>query len=720
MHPRDRTAPIVTSIRLPRAAVPKGTTSGARFGLPRALSLALALLLAHAPLARAQSDSLAADTTSAALAPSAGTDAPAGEAPASADPAPAGHVRPAPVVPPAAAPPEAAKEPAAPAREIVRPADLRHVEEWVDYRAAAHLAALPDEARIFFRRGLMARQAGQPEAAVLDVRGAADLDPSFVEPHLTLAAWTLTKEPSQALLQYATVVDLLRQNFNLQLNLVANATILLLDALFVGLLAAGILVVWLRRRELTHGWQEDLGRFASLRTAKLWAPVLVLLPYLLGFGLTLPTLFFLGWLWPHLRVRERSLFVLLVAMVLATPLLLRTVERMSLPLHEGTGPFYAVPTLENRPYDEHRETQLRAMVVRDPQNPIVQFGLAWTSRRGGHLDAAEQAYRRVLALWPSSGEAWNNLGNVVAMAGRPDEALECYAKSVAADPASAAPHYNASQLYTQRFEYAKATESLSKATAINFELVKTYQSQATTDGLLPLVDEWLPPAVFWQALSSAGAPRDAAGSLPGSRRRHIETRGWPFSVAGLVLAVLGVVLGLRQHRTLPLRTCGNCGAVVCRRCAERRRESALCATCVAVEATAESGEFSRLMLSRHRMAEQRRAHLFRIGLATLIPGYGLLSHRHVFTAIGLLATTRLLLRAWMGTPPPFAIEPRLTMSAAEVPPVLLLAVFALVLAVSVLGYLGLRARERAREAALAASQRGRITQSTRRITPAAA
>lgn len=704
MHPRVRTSRFNLPAPRPQAAVsppPAGASRPVRGSAARrrAPFVAAALLaLAFAGPAHAQADSLAQETPLAQAIPPAQA-IPRARADSLARPDTLAHVT---------------------SGEIARPRDLRHVQEWVDYKTAGHLASLPNEARLFYRRGLMAHQAGQLESAVLDVRGAAELDPSFVEPHLTLASWALVREPSQALLQYATVVDLLRQNFSLQLNLVANAAILLLEALFVGLLGAGGIVVWLRRRELTHAWQEDLARFSTEHGARWWAPALVVLPFLAGFGLTLPTLFFLGFLWPHLRFRERSLFVLLLAFVAAMPLTLRGVERMSLPLHEHTEPFYAVPTIENQAYDPAREAHLARLAAEHDTNPILQFGLAWTARRGGHLDVAERAYRRALELWPDNDRVWNNLGNVVAMAGRTDEALQCYEKAAAANPNSAAPLFNASQLYTQGFEYAKATTLLSKASAINFELVRNYQSQASMDGLLPLVDQWLTPTVFWKALRDAKLPQDMGGSLPISLRRHIEASGWPFSVAAVVLAVLGLVLGLHQQRSLPLRACGNCGTTVCRRCAERRREHALCPACIRIEAQGETGEFSRVMLSRYRFARQRRLHHIRMALATLVPGYGLLAHRRVFTAIGLLATTWLLGRAWLGSPPPFAIEPRLALSAQEVPPVVLLGVFALVLAISVLGYMSLAARERAREAALAAAQRGRITQSTRRVASEAA
>ena len=116
------------------------------------------------------------------------------------------------------------------------PGDLRHVSDWTVFRSRRHLASLPTEARLFYRRGLIAHQSGQLEDAMLNVRGAAELDPAFVEPHLTLASWMLTQEPGQALQQYAIVLELVRQDFNLQIELVANAFLVGYQALFAGLL----------------------------------------------------------------------------------------------------------------------------------------------------------------------------------------------------------------------------------------------------------------------------------------------------------------------------------------------------------------------------------------------------------------------------------------------------------------------------------------------------
>lgn len=606
------------------------------------------------------------------------------------------------------------------ASSMAPPADLRKVSDWIAYKQARHLTSLPVESHLFYRRGLMAKQAGQDEQALIDVRGAAELDPTFVEPHLTLAAWMLTRDPSQALQRYATALEHLADNFGLQLSLAANTFILLFQALFAGLTLTAMLVIWARRHELLHPIRETLGRFGSPEGARWWSWAVLVLPFCAGFGLTLPAIAMLAYLWPVVRVRERALFVTLTAFVLVTPLSLSVLERMALPMHESAAPFYGVPTLENAPWTPARQAQLARIASEQSENPIVHFGLAWVARRGGDLATAEKSYRRTLELWPGDARALNNLGNVLAMQGRANDALAAYEKSAAADPTNAAALFNTSQIRTQRFEYQQASDALNRASALNFELVKSYQSQATTDGLLPLADLWLSPSLFWKALGKATNPRELRGSLPTGLRDSMEASGWPFSILALLLAVLGVWAGILQSAKLPLRTCSNCGTTVCRRCAQRRREHALCPACAEVEGQAETHEFSRVLLMRHRMKSRRSEQLVRTALATLLPGYGIVSHRHVFRPVLLLSLTWLLLRLWGGSPMPFSLDPRLALPGQEVPAAVLTGGLLFIYAISLLGYFHLNAREENREASLNAGMRGRITQSTRRASANAA
>ena len=287
----------------------------------------------------------------------------------------------------------------------------------------------------------------------------------------------------------------------------------------------------------------------------------------------------------------------------------------------------------------------------------------------------------------------NNLGNTLAMQGRPDEALAMYQRAYGAEPRNAAAYFNASQIFTQRFEYSAANEALSRASALNFDLVKAYQAQATEDGLLPLVDQWLAPRTFWQAMPALHASGSGSAVLPPGWRLRCECSGWPFSVLSVLLAFAALLIGRRMHNEMPLRTCSNCSCVVCRRCAERRREIALCAACAAVESQAESAEFARVLLMQRRRGVARRRDMLRTAFATLIPGFGLLALDRLVTPLILLSATAGLCGSWLGLRAPFSFEPRLFEGARDdVRCRIGVGAWLLVYAVSLLGYLVAQAR----------------------------
>ncbi|MGH7741758.1 MAG: tetratricopeptide repeat protein, partial [Candidatus Eiseniibacteriota bacterium] len=351
---------------------------------------------------------------------------------------------------------------------------------------------------------------------------------------------------------------------------------------------------------------------------------------------------------------------------------------------------------------------------------FAHFALGWLARRGGDLQLAERAYRRALQLWPRDDRVLNNLGNTLAMEGRPDEALAMYEHAYTADSHNAAAYFNASQIFTQRFEYKAANDALSRASALNFDLVKAYQAQATEDGLLPLVDQWLAPRTFWRAMPAVHASGFGAAVLPPGWRSKWECSGWVFSVLVVLLSVAAVVFGRRLHGDMPLRTCSNCGCVVCRRCAERRREIALCATCAAVETQAESAEFARVLLMQRRRGVARRWEVVRTAIAALIPGFGMLALDHLFLPLIVLITTAGLCAPWLGLRPPFSFEPRLLEGARDTAMWIAIALWLVVYGLSIFGYFVARTQHRERDELPEVPSRPRGGDHTRRITAAAA
>ncbi len=639
-------------------------------------------------------------------------------APADGRSAPVSLVATATAVPPTTPPVAATAERTSPA-PIEPPSSLRDVNEWVAYKNARHLDALPAEARLFHRRGIMAHQSGRTAEAIADLRGAIELDPAFLTPHLTLASWSLLRDPGDAFAHAVAVVSRVREDFSLQFSWLATTWVYALEAVFVGLVATGLLIVLRRRDQLLHPLREELSRWISPRTARYWAPVLMVLPFLCGLGLVLPTLALLAFLMPHLKPRERALTVTLAVLAIATPVAGLGFARLAQALRTDAAPFHEAPLVQDSPYDATRQSRLERTAANHPDDAFAQFALAWHSRRGGRLATAEQSYRRVRTLWPGDGAVLVDLGNVVAMQGRTDEALTLYREALVAAPRNAAAHFNASQLLLRRFDYAAANQELSAASALDFDLVRRYQARTGADGSLTLIDRWPSPAHAWRALLTAPiAPAHA--TLPLALRGRVEARGWPFSLAVLVVMFGGLALGRAQHRRLPLRPCSNCGTTMCRRCARRRHDALLCARCERLARGAESVEFEQRLLRQRHLALRDGARRIRTAMAALLPGLGLIAHARVFGPTLMLGLTWILGRLLVAPLPAFSLTPHVDLPGDGVPPVLLLTGLVLVHVWSLAAYVIVTSRERAREARLEAATRGRITQSTARATGLAA
>jgi tetratricopeptide (TPR) repeat protein len=578
---------------------------------------------------------------------------------------------------------EAAGGTAPPATTAERPApDLRELEQWLEQKARSQQVAMPAEARLAYRHGLIAWKALEEPQAVSLLRGAGNLDPSFVAPHLTLGWWFLTREPSQALLSWASFLHRFKEDFSLQLQMGANLVFFGLHALFFGLLAAGLVLIGLHQHELRHVWCERLGIVLAPRSAQIWAWVFLVMPWMLGLGAALPALVMLAMLWPVLKARERFVFLALAALVASAPLASTVLGRLAMPLRGGGAPFYGVTALDQRDYSAEDHERVARLAAEHPDSPYLQFALGWLARRAGDLDGAEAAYRKTLKLWPASDEALNNLGNLLAMQGRFDDALASFRKASDADPKNAAAFFNASQVHTRLFDYRAASDAVARASALDFEMVKSYQARSGESGDLPLVDQWIDPAAFWRTLL-AMKPVEVAPALPLAWRPLIETSGWPFSAATVTLTLLGLALGIWWQAKMPLRTCSNCGRAVCRRCAQRVREVALCRECSAIAARAESGEFGRvLLMGRRRQVERKRTVIRTIG-ASLVPGLGLLARRKVFSALVLLAVTADLVTRWLDVRAPFGEVGHGAIGSPWGLPVCALLVYAL----SMLGYL---------------------------------
>ncbi len=78
------------------------------------------------------------------------------------------------------------------------------------------------------------------------------------------------------------------------------------------------------------------------------------------------------------------------------------------------------------------------LVEKDPNAHLVWYRLGEAYDTAGRNEEAAQAYQQAIAAKPDVPGYYNNLGNVLARAGKIDEAKAAYTKSAELDPANAA------------------------------------------------------------------------------------------------------------------------------------------------------------------------------------------------------------------------------------------------------------------------------------------
>jgi tetratricopeptide (TPR) repeat protein len=117
----------------------------------------------------------------------------------------------------------------------------------------------------------------------------------------------------------------------------------------------------------------------------------------------------------------------------------------------------------------------KSLVEKDPNAHLVWFKLGEAYDTAGRNDDAAQAYQQAIAAKPDVPGYYNNLGNVLARAGKIEEAKAAYTKSAGLDPPNAATAwrnfgislYNANRL-------GDAVEPLQKAAELDPKNAQTW------------------------------------------------------------------------------------------------------------------------------------------------------------------------------------------------------------------------------------------------------
>lgn len=547
-------------------------------------------------------------------------------------------------------------------------------------------ALAPAQAR--YREALAALAAGDGAEAVRLLDAAAAFDPTFPDPHYTLARVLAFQDPGRAVAEFSEALRIVGRSYSWQRYVLANSLTAFLVIWSMSLLFAVVGVVLRHLPHLTHVIRELVGR-AGGATARGAAGVIALAPLLWGLGPISTATVYAGLL--SFRLGRREAF--LVFLFLVSSLAIVGGMRVIAPWAGGISleePSLLVDRALRSGANPDLMAALAALEGHDSAEPLYPFALGTMARREGDFDQAERQLTIAAALKPNTSWILTNLGNVHF--GREDypRAREAYEAAAKASPRAVEPHYNLAQTYTKQLLFAEASREQSIASGLAFDRVRD-MSRISTPQLNRTVMEAVPPIETLWGLARRTAQERGAAETPGNPYFSFLGRlapPAPFALffipaVFLVFAACGQAFG----RTLGTLSCSNCQKVVCRRCVHRMQQRAFCDDCFAAVKDLKSMEFTRLLLTgRDRRAARRRT-FWETLVTYALPGAGQMlrgASLSGFFAILVMVTAALLVISNGALVPSLDVLP--LVSAGWVKRIPLAALFAATYAITVARY----------------------------------
>ncbi|KRT71282.1 MAG: hypothetical protein XU15_C0001G0033 [candidate division NC10 bacterium CSP1-5] len=423
----------------------------------------------------------------------------------------------------------------------------------------------------------------------------------------------------------------------------ANILASLLLALPVALLLVGVLLVLRVSPLFQHDVAEWGRRRLSPATQVLFLMMLYLLPVILGFGLLPAVMVTLVPLGIYLKGRERALWIVLVLSLLLLP----GGHRLLASLITGTTSpqFVALLTLEEGDLEAATEATLLRWADEAPQDPVPRFSLGRMYRLRGEFARGIERYSQVKGGGALQAASWTNRGNLAFLAGDLAQAEAAYEKAIALSPDLAYPHFNLSQLFTERLLLDQAEQEYARAILTLPSLQSRIRRAGAEGRKRVILDAPLPVTDLWHRILVFDAPSpEMVEMLWGGRFLRVSLSQLPWAVGGYLVTFVGI-LWLRKRRRFA-RACQECGRVFCPRCQRLLGEVRFCTRCAIIQRS-RAGEMPRMIKSLPFEEMKRPSKLLEVALA-LIPGVEGLYRGRTFKGFVLLTATVLAVSPLLG------------------------------------------------------------------------
>ena len=472
-------------------------------------------------------------------------------------------------------------------------------------------AALIAEAR-------QAIAANRPERAEALAEAAARLSPDLPAAHWARARAYLATDSARLGAAFAAAADLVVAKVTRFRNLVGLLSDVVVLAA-VALLATMVIFTLVQLTKYLRYPAHDLAalgpRFIGPGEVASTIVVLLALPLTFDVGIVPTLAMALGLILAYQRPRERAVSLVLMALLAASPFLLRA----GAPLVTYHGSEVDVmATAVSEALAEEGEERLRALSTQRGNDYGSAVILAYRMRQRGDLAGAAQAYRRALAARPSDALAKNNLGAVLWRQGKEDQALALF-QSAAQTRTLAEPILNLATSVADLGRYEEANRLLEQGRALNPELTARYTgADAGVGSRRNVLEAPLGEELLWDHFFRVSATQAEAVTL--ELWRPLGGAVPPFAMTAVVLLCAGLG-GLLFRRASSL-------SVPCPKCARpavRGAPSQFCGQCHSVFLTAVAVDPSVRMAKENQVRGYQRRRRLTERLLSLLAGAG-----HVF------------------------------------------------------------------------------------------
>ena len=504
----------------------------------------------------------------------------------------------------------------------------------------AETADSPLLANIEMWQGSQYMQQGRNDLATASFIRAADYFRTSPYPHFMLARLYLKRLSMDAIIEFGTGLKLMMADFASQSLVAANLVI----ALFIGFgiaIYVGVLTVVTRHSKTI--WYSLLLTFSPVFGEKqlkviCGGAVIAFLAMLSGMSvlavLTWAAVIGCSLAWRYASASDRRMMIVFGVYLLAFGPVFSLTTSLVSTQHPSSPTRIAASADQTTEVEFARAAETNAVLAEN--NPIGEFMRGLLCLKAGDYPASIEHFNIASKFTRSNVATLNNIAVALHNMGRYREAQAKFDQALMYGPRQALVHYNYSQTLNALLYYDLAQSELSKASSLDFDLVR---SLVTSTDKPQLIAMNLDNSVLWDLAMQPG------NSTLGPKYHPTES-GWA-GVIILVALACGAFYALKNAK-LPAR-CDICEGIVKTEVTKRKRREILCPNCKAVKLNnADDTDALERQLEKRVQAVQTRRGIVNIVLGLVVPGSayhllgskvkGFIASLAVFTALVLLAT----------------------------------------------------------------------------------